>query len=67
MDVCRKGCRVVLHQPLEHGVGVIDFTLPVFPDVDLVHLAVNNALSHGFNVVGVGFIGVGDRFPVRCG
>ena len=64
MDVSRERGRVVLHQALKNGVGVVDFALPVFPDVDLVDLPVNDALSDGLHVIRMRLVGVRDRFSV---
>ena len=64
MDIGRERGRVVLHQALKNGIGVVDFALPVFPNVDLVDLPVNNALTDGLHVVRMRLVGVRDRFSV---
>ena len=46
---------------------MVYFTLPVFSDVDLIHVSVHDALPHRFNVVFMRFIGVRDGLPMRLG
>ena len=67
---CRqKRSRVTPHEPLKDGVRVVNFSLPVFANVDLIHLPVHDALANRFHVGFVCFIGMRHRFSVRlrCG
>ena len=58
----REGGWIDANQPVKHGEWMVDFPLPVLPDVDLIHLPVDDALANRLDVVLMGFVGVGDRF-----
>ena len=65
--VSGKRRRVASQQALVDGVRVVNFPMPVLADVHLVHLTVDDTLTHGFHVTFVRFIGVGHRFTMRLG
>ena len=44
---------------------MVNFSLPVFANVDLIHLPVHDALANRFHVGFVCFIGMSHRFSMR--